>query len=839
MEDTTDTQRQEEPRRGANAPPPEQQQQQQQQPAPPPQHQHNVSRATYPLPEPLVQRLRSGILLAAGGVDAPAGGTKRVVETFESALREIAANSIEAIDRMYFSTPARLRRHVEHRLCIRVRADPSSRTLSVTDLGIGMTRSDLINSLGIGRAGLLLTTEAAAAPKRDAGADGGGESDSTNSDSDRGTGTATDSTDDECEYEYEDDFTNDDGGEEQEEDEEEEEEQDEEDTETDDDDNSQDEDDDDDQEGNETEGDGGNAEDSGRSLIGTGGAAADAPIPSLPCRTKDLGGFYAALCSLGTGVQVATKSKHDDYYEFQIGTLASPAPVGVVDENLDSTMSSLSSFSIVRPYKEGTKLLVETGFDQFHHVRGDSGTCVTMKLNDAAVRAGLLDEENVLKPLFLKIVEATQYRVAFSSDAEQAQEIIQASAIEAEAVDHALQESDPLEGLGLSDVDVSSVAANEIAVGENSGVASQKSVKERAKYIPLRLSLNERKMLRLVEACMTCCDYTTEVDQAGFKSQSRRTHEQLRHITAVLRGLVTACNYEAGQTLLHDDNFSNYEKVFRQMFEIARRHKIMNPEKMRTEYGKMVYILQDAVSPTVKPHLGFSVVGPIQSVYKFLEERGGLDVLSDKLIDTATEEILAGKKSRAKIDNQIRAKERAVNQIKRKYRTDRLSSDDIHLCLYSICDNNSFLNSNRVPIDKIIDYLTSHFSPDKPENGYSLSIVSGEDGARLSHSHERQYYFALQSLTLWRDIIDDMFRLWAMGEEDLLSESVTYSLQDTGQGMQRVQQSPRTYQAMQQILTCVQKKVSHWVGSSVIHLGDHNVPNALSFIDKYTQGERA
>ena len=139
-------------------------------------------------------------------------------------------------------------------------------------------------------------------------------------------------------------------------------------------------------------------------------------------------------------------------------------------------------------------------------------------------------------------------------------------------------------------------------------------------------------------------------------------------------------------------------------------------------------------------------------------------------------------------------------------------------------------------MDKVIDFLTTHFSPHKAEPGYSLSIVSGEDGARLSHSHERQYYFALQSLTLWREIIDDMFRLWAMAEEDLLSESVTYSLQDTGQGMQRVQQSPRTYQAMQKILVRVQSKVSQWVGSSVIHMGDHNVPNALSFIDKYTQG---
>merc|ERR1719469_1641745 len=81
-----------------------------------------------------------------------------------------------------------------------------------------------------------------------------------------------------------------------------------------------------------------------------------------------------------------------------------------------------------------------------------------------------------------------------------------------------------------------------------------------------------------------------------------------------------------------------------------------------------------------------------------------------------------------------------------------------------------------------------------------------------------------------------MFRLWHMAEEDLLStSSVSYKLTDTGQGYQRIQQSPRTYKAMQQILLRVQSNMHTWIGSSVIHLGDHNVPNALVFIDKYTQ----
>jgi Protein of unknown function (DUF2009) len=326
--------------------------------------------------------------------------------------------------------------------------------------------------------------------------------------------------------------------------------------------------------------------------------------------------------------------------------------------------------------------------------------------------------------------------------------------------------------------------------------------------------------------------------------------------------LVTACDYGAGKKLANGSvEYHEYLPFLRQVLEIARRHKIMNPEKMRTEYGKLVYLLQDAVRLEEEGFLGrgdgdsngeddgnskTSLVAPIQTVYKFLEERNGLALLRDKDIEVATEEILATPgKTRARIDAEIRRKEKAVAQLKRQYgnKSRDLTVEDIHLCLYSICDNNSFLNSNRVPIDKVISFLKTNFSPNQnrgnhDQDKYSLAIVHGQEGARLSHSHERQYFFALQSLTLWRDIINDMFRLWAMAEEDLLNPHIAYKLQDTGQGMQRVQQSPQTYKAMQIILQHVQQSVQQWVGSSVIHMGDHNVPNALAFIDKYTQVPR-
>jgi hypothetical protein len=204
------------------------------------------------------------------------------------------------------------------------------------------------------------------------------------------------------------------------------------------------------------------------------------------------------------------------------------------------------------------------------------------------------------------------------------------------------------------------------------------------------------------------------------------------------------------------------------VFEIGRRHKIMNPEKMRSTYGKLIYLLMDGVSPEVKELLEFSVVSPIRSVFSELEKHDCLGLLDDSLVQVATREIISDGKDRRTVQKEIKQKEKAIEYLSKKYSTSQLSSEQIQQCLYSIGDNSAFLRGNRDPIDVMISLLKTHFSPSKPQP--SLAIASGKNGARLSHSHERQYYYVLQSLSLWREINHNMFKLWCLAEQDMLEE---------------------------------------------------------------------
>lgn len=150
---------------------------------------------------------------------------------------------------------------------------------------------------------------------------------------------------------------------------------------------------------------------------------------------------------------------------------------------------------------------------------------------------------------------------------------------------------------------------------------------------------------------------------------------------------------------------------------------------------------------------------------------------------------LAGGRPRAEIQRDIRRKEKAREMLVQRYSSSRLSEEHVLQCLYSISDNNSFLLFNRDPVDRMIAYLQHYFQPQEAEPGFSLGISGGFEGARLTHNHQRQYNYVLQSLTLWREISHDMFKLWCLAEADLLAEGNSYRLQNTGQ----VRQSEITF----------------------------------------------
>jgi hypothetical protein len=360
---------------------------------------------------------------------------------------------------------------------------------------------------------------------------------------------------------------------------------------------------------------------------------------------------------------------------------------------------------------------------------------------------------------------------------------------------------------------------------------------ERSKYIPVRLSLSERKYLRLLEAALSVSEYTDKIDTLGFSmSKPKRIVQQIREICAILSGLLLSADYKRGQELFTDRDFEANEDFFQQIFELGRRHKIMNPDKMRTTYGKLIYLLQDSQSPQVQDMLGLSLIKPIKTVHSILETHSALDLLRDDLVTVATKEIYSEGRSRRDIQKDIKNKERAIETLASRYERTGLSQENIRQCLYSIGDNHNFLRTNRDPCEKMIDYLKKYFHPtNAPNSKSSLAIRSGKGGARLSHDHSKQYSYVLQSLTLWREILHDMFHLWYLSEEDLLCENIPYRLRDTGQGLNRVQACPKTSRMMHTILNNAQRSVGHWIGSSVIHMGDHNVPNTLMFIDKYTQ----
>ncbi|CAM9487691.1 unnamed protein product [Sphacelaria rigidula] len=265
---------------------------------------------------------------------------------------------------------------------------------------------------------------------------------------------------------------------------------------------------------------------------------------------------------------------------------------------------------------------------------------------------------------------------------------------------------------------------------------------------------------------------------------------------------------------LHE-HLENNQEVFAEIFEVGRRFKITNPDKFRSFYGKMMFMLQDAQA---SGRAGLNLVNDIQMVYSFVEERGGLALLKDKRVVAATADVSGISMNKAEVREKVASKVEARKQLLRKYVSDTFSKEDVERVLDSIADANNYIAFNVAPVERMLDLLQSNFHPDKPEEDWSLKLTGtggrkrfssasfnsgygsfgsygygggyglsmfGPSTAMLSHDHRTQFTFVMQSLRLWSDAMRNMYRLWYFADSDLLSGKATYRLLNTGQGLNR------------------------------------------------------
>lgn len=314
------------------------------------------------------------------------------------------------------------------------------------------------------------------------------------------------------------------------------------------------------------------------------------------------------------------------------------------------------------------------------------------------------------------------------------------------------------------------------------------------------------------------------------------------------------------------------EMFLQHIFEIGRRNKVLNPSKMRSTYGKLMHLLQDAQSPTIAKSLGFTLYKDLVMVRPFLESRGVEKILDDDRLVLATmyiktkDEVTGKAVGRDVIDRQVKHKMEMAQELLEDYAMDEssatsISREELKLCIDSISDAIAVVESNVAPVERMIHLLEENFRPNSYDKQFSLELRGGSgksfasnkygygfgafgggfgvrdsSGPTLTHSHSTQYTFVWQSLTLWKEVQRNMHRLWVCADSDLLSVTTSYQLLNTGQGLNRVQQCPKVGKVMRYLLNKTQNAAgSPWVGLSVIHLGDRDVPNALVFIDKYTQ----
>lgn len=359
-----------------------------------------------------------------------------------------------------------------------------------------------------------------------------------------------------------------------------------------------------------------------------------------------------------------------------------------------------------------------------------------------------------------------------------------------------------------------------------------------AENIPLRLTFPERKTQRLLRGIVVASCYTDKVDCAAALRKNRDMII-VREVTNALTGLIVGIDRRKAEGLLIKREFTPYKRSIQTAIEGFRRYKMMNPDMLRTDYVKFLYMVQDAVqNEAVREVLGFSVTVNLATVGRYCRSLHIEGLFQDKHLPLCITPVPM-MEDRKVLNNCLRYKDVTVSELVKAYASRcGATENEVEIAVRSLNDANSFSNDTVRSTEALLALLKAFFTPRRYDEFTSLAIHEGSDGSRLTHDHAKQYSFVLQSLTLWKNICRRMYALWTIAEEDMLNPNEKYELRLTGQGLQRVQKAPRLYLAVEEVLKLTKDELGEWVGSEKIHMGDDQVPNAFHFIDKYGQISR-
>lgn len=348
---------------------------------------------------------------------------------------------------------------------------------------------------------------------------------------------------------------------------------------------------------------------------------------------------------------------------------------------------------------------------------------------------------------------------------------------------------------------------------------------------PLRLTDREREKLQLVVAALKVSEYTDDVDDFMRPyGKEHRMEAAMREFIDTVVGLAIASDAiprSLKEALLAGEmQVSTVVPLLEDLFEILRRHKRLNPFSHRGEFGKMLMMLQDVQKSSVRRALGLqsTLVIPVRTVGATLAEIGCGALTEDEEV------------RRGYLRGSGAEKQASLQSLVERYSGgDAAKKEIVEHCLRSIDDVYSFIVINTKPLRTLRRYIEHDFESLGNDSPHLIDIHRGRGGACFTHNHATHCQYVTESLLLWENVQKHILDLWVVAEDDMLvAGKGQYAVTNTGQGFHRLCSAPQSYRAMSQLVRDTEQRMGGWIGIKVIHLGDHDVPNPLVFIDKYT-----